>query len=118
MTATGFLHFLGRRKEMLKVNCMSVLPGALEAILGQYPGLLASSVIGRPDEMKGEVPVAFVCLAEELRTPEGEQSFRDWCAATLSSYKQPDIRFLDALPMTETGKAKKEPLKNLLVQTI
>ncbi len=112
--ADGILHFLGRRKEMLKVNGMSVFPGELEAILGQYPGLLGSGVIGRPDEAKGEVPVAFVWLPEEQRTPAGQAAFADWVGTMMSSYKRPEIRFVDALPMTETGKVKKEQLKALL----
>lgn len=110
----GILHFLGRRKEMLKVNGMSVFPGELEAVLGQYPGLLGSGVIGRPDEAKGEVPVAFVWLPEEQRNRAGEDAFRAWVDTVMSSYKRPEIRFVDALPMTETGKVKKEQLKALL----
>jgi len=112
--ADGILHFLGRRKEMLKVNGMSVFPGELEAVLGQYPGLLGSGVIGRPDEAKGEVPVAFVWLPEEQRNRAGEDAFRAWVDTVMSSYKRPEIRFVDALPMTETGKVKKEQLKALL----
>ncbi len=110
----GILHFLGRRKEMLKVNGMSVFPGELEAILGQYPGLLGSGVIGRPDEAKGEVPVAFVWLPEDQRNAAGEKAFRGWVETMMSSYKRPEIRFVDALPMTDTGKVKKEQLKVLL----
>lgn len=110
----GVLHFLGRRKEMLKVNGMSVFPGELETIIGQYPGLLGSGVIGRPDEAKGEVPVAFVILPAAQRSPEGEKAFRDWIGANLSSYKRPEVRFVDSLPMTDTGKVKKEQLKQLL----
>jgi len=110
----GILHFLGRRKEMLKVNGMSVFPGELEAILGQYPGLLGSGVIGRPDEARGEVPVAFVWLPEEQRNAAGQDAFRQWCGRMMSSYKQPEIRFVDVLPMTETGKVKKEQLRALL----
>lgn len=110
----GYLHFLGRRKEMLKVNGMSVFPGEIEALLGQYPGLLGSGVIGRSDAIKGEVPVAFVVLASNLRTPAGEQAFRKWCTKTISNYKVPEIRFVEKLPMTETGKVKKDELKPLL----
>jgi long-chain acyl-CoA synthetase len=110
----GILHFLGRRKEMLKVNGMSVFPGEIEAILGQFPGLLGSAVIGRPDEARGEVPVAFVLLAEKLRGPVGELAFLEWCKKNLSSYKIPELRFVTSLPMTETGKVKKEQLRELL----
>lgn len=110
----GFLHFLGRRKEMLKVNGMSVFPGELEAMMGQFSGLAGCGVIGRPDVAKGEVPVAFVLLAEHLRHREGERAFSDWCQQTISAYKLPEMRFVDSLPMTETGKVKKDVLKTLL----
>jgi acyl-CoA synthetase (AMP-forming)/AMP-acid ligase II len=58
----GFLHFLGRKKEMLKVKGMSVVPPEIEAVLGQHPAVLGSGVIGRSDAQRGEVPVAFVLL--------------------------------------------------------
>lgn len=108
----GFLHFLGRRKEMLKVNGMSVFPGEIETLLGQYPGLSGSGVIGRPDPDKGEVPVAFVVLDESLRTPQGEAAFIEWCRGKISSYKTPEFRFVDSLPMTDTGKVKKDILRD------
>ena len=42
----GFIHFLGRRKEMLKVKGMSVFPAEIEAMLGQHPAVVGSGVIG------------------------------------------------------------------------
>ncbi len=68
----------------------------------------------RPDEAKGEVPVAFVWLPEEQRDGAGREAFRAWVETMMSSYKRPELRFVDGLPMTETGKVKKEQLKALL----
>lgn len=112
----GFLHYLGRNKEMLKVNGMSVFPGEIEAMLGQYPHVLGSGVVGRADADRGEVPVAFVILKPEHRTPEGEAAFATWCRAMISNYKQPELRFTDTLPMTDTGKVKKDLLKLRLAE--
>ena len=64
----GFLHYLGRKKEMLKVKGMSVFPSEVETLLGQHPGIAASGVIGREDPQKGQVPVAFVVLAPNSPT--------------------------------------------------
>jgi fatty-acyl-CoA synthase/long-chain acyl-CoA synthetase len=75
---------------------------------------LGSGVIGRPDEAKGEVPVAFVILPPAQRNESGEKAFREWCSANLSSYKRPEVRFVESLPMTDTGKVKKEQLKQIL----
>ncbi|MBD9485284.1 AMP-binding protein [Pseudomonas sp. PDM14] len=112
ITEQGFIRYLGRRKEMLKVNGMSVFPSELEALLGQHPALLASAVIGRADEQRGQTPVAFVVLkADSGETPE---SLVAWCKEAMASYKVPEIRIVDALPMTATGKVKKNELEHWL----
>ena len=45
----GFLHYLGRKKDMLKVKGMSVFPSEVETLLGQHPAIDASGVLGRDD---------------------------------------------------------------------
>lgn len=113
----GFLHFLGRRKEMLKVKGMSVFPPEIEAVLGQHPAVLGSGVVGRLDGQRGEVPVAFVQLKPELSAADAAaavQSLTDWCRHRMASYKLPEIRLVDSLPMTATGKVKKQDLSALL----
>jgi long-chain acyl-CoA synthetase len=112
--ADGFLHFLGRKKEMLKVKGMSVFPPEIEAVLGQHPAVLGSGVIGRTDAQRGEVPVAFVLLKPEADPATAVQSLTDWCASRMASYKLPEIRLVDSLPMTATGKVKKQDLATLL----
>ncbi len=108
----GFLHFLGRRKEMLKVRGMSVFPAEIEALLGQHPAVLGSGVIGVADERAGEVPVAFVVVRPG--SGETEDSLAAWCRENMATYKVPRIRLVPALPMTATGKVKKHELPALL----
>src|SRR5262245_45922420 len=55
----GYLHYLGRRKEMIKVKGMSVFPGEVEAMLGRHPAVLGSGVVPMSDPDRGQVPVAF-----------------------------------------------------------
>ncbi len=105
----GFLHYLGRRKEMLKVKGMSVFPPEIEAVLGQHPAVIGSGVIGRPDPARGEVPVAFVVLRPGATATTSDLAA--WCASRLAAYKQPELRIVDELPMTATGKVKKQDLK-------
>ena len=112
ITTQGFIRYLGRRKEMLKVNGMSVFPSELEALLGQHPALLASAVIGRPDALRGQQPVAFVVL--KPGRSEDAETLTAWCRETMASYKVPEIRVVAALPMTATGKVKKNELESLL----
>ncbi|MEX6503452.1 AMP-binding protein [Pseudomonas zhanjiangensis] len=108
----GFIRYLGRRKEMLKVNGMSVFPSELEALLGQHPAILASAVLGRPDPARGQLPVAFVVL--KPGGAETADSLQAWCREAMAVYKVPQIRLLDSLPMTATGKVKKNELEELL----
>ncbi|MDB5817409.1 MAG: acyl-CoA synthetase [Rhizobacter sp.] len=107
----GFLHFFGRRKEMLKVKGMSVFPAEIEAVLGQHAAVTGSGVIGRDDEVRGQVPVAFVTLWPEQVAHVTAADIDAFCRERLASYKIPEIRIVDALPMTATGKVRKEELK-------
>ncbi len=103
----GYMHYLGRRKEMLKVRGMSVFPAEIEAALGKHPGVQGSGVVGRSDERSGQIPVAFVQRADMALSA---QELSDWLAERISKYKLPEIRLVDALPMTATGKVRKAEL--------
>ncbi|MGY3548242.1 long-chain acyl-CoA synthetase [Bradyrhizobium sp. USDA 4472] len=106
----GFLHFLGRRKEMLKVKGMSVFPPEIEALLGQHPKVLGSGVVGRDDPDKGQVPVAYIQLKPEAVGTITAEDLRAWCAERMAVYKIPEVRLIEALPLTATGKVKKQEL--------
>ncbi|MFO1028857.1 MAG: AMP-binding protein [Acetobacteraceae bacterium] len=112
--ADGFLHYLGRRKEMLKVNGMSVFPAEIEALLGQHSDIIGSGVVGIPHPERGEQPVAFV----RLRT--GASATPDdiiaWCRKNMSGFKVPRVVVVDELPLTATGKVKKNELVDMLTQ--
>ncbi|KRW57828.1 AMP-binding protein [Pseudomonas sp. TTU2014-080ASC] len=112
ITEQGYIRYLGRRKEMLKVNGMSVFPSELEAMLGQHPDILASAVIGRTDEKRGQQPVAFIVI--KPGSASSAESLSAWCRDSMAVYKVPEIRLVEALPMTATGKVKKNELEALL----
>ncbi len=97
---------------MLKVNGMSVFPAEIEALLGQHPAVVGSGVIGRADEARGQAPVAFV-LADPASGLTAE-ALAAWCRENMATYKVPAIHLVDELPMTATGKVKKEELSRLL----
>ncbi|MDF3841718.1 AMP-binding protein [Pseudomonas citronellolis] len=112
ITEQGFIRYLGRRKEMIKVNGMSVFPSELEALLGQHPAVLASALLARPDERRGQQPVAFVVL--KPGAGESAESLLAWCREAMAVYKVPEVRVVASLPMTATGKIKKNELESLL----
>jgi len=112
LTEQGYFRYLGRRKEMLKVNGMSVFPTEVESMLGQHPAVAACGVVGRPDERKGQVPVAFITLKTGYE--ETEESMRDWCREAMAIFKVPEVRIVERLPMTATGKIRKVELEKTL----
>jgi len=109
----GYIYIVDRRKEMLLVRGMNVYPREIEEVLHKFPNVREVAVVAKPDEKRGEVPVAFVSPAEgaKLEADEILRFLRDH----LADYKVPkEVRTLDALPRTPTGKiAKLELKKNL-----
>lgn len=110
----GYLHFLGRRKEMLKVKGMSVSPPEIEAIISRHQGIIGCGVVGKEDEEKGEIPVAFVQLDPNYDRHVSEAELQNWCYEHMAVYKVPIVKIIKELPLTATGKVKKEELKKQL----
>lgn len=113
----GHLFFAGRVKDMLKVGAENVAAPEIEAIIGKVPGVVEVAVVGRPDPMLDEVPVAFVvspAAGDELR-----QSILAACKDSLSDFKRPrDVYFVDALPRGLMDKILKRELREMAVQMI
>jgi fatty-acyl-CoA synthase len=110
----GCVHYLGRRKEMIKVSGMSVFPMEIETVLGQHPAVAAVGVLARAHPRKGEVPVAFVSLRDGLDAESALPALRAWCQEAMASYKTPEFRWVQCMPCTPSGKVDKKSLKPLL----
>ncbi|MEI3613169.1 hypothetical protein SPD89_12750 [Pseudogracilibacillus sp. SO30301A] len=93
---------------------MSVFPSEIEAIIGHHSGVIGCGVIGIPDEERGERPIAFVQLDAASRGQLTEKELQQWCERQMAIYKAPLIKFIDKLPLTTTGKVKKQALQALL----
>ncbi|WP_205125690.1 AMP-binding protein [Planococcus salinus] len=110
----GYIHFLGRNKEMLKVNGMSVFPPEVEVVLARHPAVEANGIVGMPHAKKGEVPIAFVKLKEKAVGTVTEEEIQKWCAEHMATYKVPIVKVVEDLPMTATGKILKVELAKKL----
>ncbi|TNM36513.1 AMP-binding protein [Nocardioides albidus] len=104
----GLLHYLGRRKEMIKVNGMSVFPADVEMLLAQHPAVGAVAVVPTDDERTGQRPVAFV-VPQPGASPTAEE-LMEWSRANMAPYKVPVVVVQEQLPMTDTGKVRKHEL--------
>ena len=99
----GYLTFIGRFKEMIKVSGYSVFPEEVETILVKHPAVAQAAVIGVPDVDRGEVVRAFLVLRSG-QTATAEEMVA-WARENMAIYKAPrEVRFLEALPATGAGK--------------
>ena len=114
----GCLHFLGRSKEMLKVNGMSVFPTEIEVLLSKHPDVVSAAVIGIPDAKRGEQPLAFIVVSESAKGSIEADSIRAWCRENMATYKVPNIQIVDEMPLTATGKIKKHVLTDRVRDTL
>jgi long-chain acyl-CoA synthetase len=114
--ADGFYRVVDRRKEMIKYKGFPVAPAEVEAVLLEHPAVRECGVVGRPDSVAGEIPVAFVALREGFVT--GSKLEGELCAFVadrMASYKQPrQVIFVDAVPKTASGKILRRELRSQL----
>ncbi len=104
--------FAGRKKDVIKHGGYSVYALEVERTLEEHPDVLEAAVLGRPDERKGEVPVAAVRIAPGATFDE--VALRAWAAERLSDYKVPErIVAVDELPRTGTNKVQRQQLLSL-----
>jgi carnitine-CoA ligase len=75
-------------------------------VLATHPAVFEAAVVGEPDPVRDEVPVAYVVLREAAAVRAEE--LMAWCAAALSPAKRPrEIRFVPELPRISVGKIRK-----------
>lgn len=102
----GFVFFVGRRSEMLKVGGLRVYPLEIEVVLHGHPEVRDVVVVGAEDRLRGEVARAIV-----LTTPGSAldgRAVRHWCRDRLADYKVPRfVEFWAELPRLPNGKIDK-----------
>jgi fatty-acyl-CoA synthase len=102
----GYCNIVGRIKDMVIRGGENVYPREVEEFLFRHPKIEAVQVVGVPDLKYGEELCAWVQLKPDTKsTTEEIQSF---CQGQIAHYKIPRyIKFVDAFPMTVTGKVQK-----------
>lgn len=107
----GFLRITGRLKEMLIIGGENVFPREIEAVLEQHESVLQSAVIGIPDGLRGEAPVAFVLPRKDATVREDE--LRNFARQRLAGFKTPKrVIIREDLPTGPTGKILKRKLRD------
>jgi acyl-CoA synthetase (AMP-forming)/AMP-acid ligase II len=101
----GYLSIVGRRVDMIKVGAYRVAPSELEEIASACPGVAEVAVVGLPDPIWSQVPVAFVVPQENVNPPLTADAVLDYLSGKLPLFKRPrEVRLITELPRTRNGK--------------
>jgi 2-aminobenzoate-CoA ligase len=116
--AAGYFHFVARTDDMIISSGYNIAGPEVEAALLSHPDVKECAVVGVPDEERGQVVQAHVVLRNDV-TADAEMARRlqEHVKAAIAPYKYPrSIKFIDALPKTQTGKVQRFRLRPLAQQ--
>ncbi len=111
----GYLFIVGRKNDIIKSGAYRINPKEIEDVILEVQGVAETAVVGIPDEIMGEFPVAFVVPspADGADPALGAAEILDHCRSQLPRYKLArEIRFVESLPKTSTGKVKRAELRD------
>ncbi len=123
--AEGYLWYEGRADDVFKAAGYRIGPGEIENCLVKHPAVANAAVVPKPDKARGAVVKAYVVLAPEFIAARAHEdchraqfdaeltaSLQAHVKSLLAPYEYPkDIEFIDALPMTTTGKVQRRVLR-------
>ena len=109
----GYVFYVEREKDLIKRAGENISASEVREIIEQLKGVEEAAVIGRPDPLREELPVAFVTLNEGATvTPE---QIIAHCRAHLAAFKVPvDVKVVQSFPRTAVGKIERRTLQTWL----
>lgn len=112
----GYMYIAGRATDMIIRGGENIYPVEIETVLSRLPAVAQAAVVGRPDNVWGEIVVAFVRLADGYTLDTGD--VRAHCRAHLAAYKVPEIvHLIDEMPLNASGKVLKRELRHSMLET-
>ena len=112
MDEDGNLFFVDRTVDTIKHKGYRVSASEIESVLQEHPAVIASCVVGVPDEKVGERIKAYVVLRKDIKGITGYELIK-WCREILVSYKIPHyIEFRDMLPKSKVGKLLRREIRS------
>ncbi len=113
MDDDGYLWYQGRSDDVIKSAGYRIGPAEIESCLVKHPAVANAAVIGKPDAVRGAIVKAFIVL-QPGHSPTSNliEEIQTHVRGRLAPYEYPrEIEFLDALPMTTTGKVQRKELR-------
>ncbi len=111
--AEGYVEFFGRDDDVITSSGYRIGPGEIEDCLLGHPAVQLAAVIGKPDPLRTEIVKAYVVLAPgHVASDALASEISGWVKTRLSMHEYPrEVEFVDALPMTTTGKIIRRELR-------
>jgi acetyl-CoA synthetase len=115
MDEDGYLWYQGRSDDVIKSAGYRIGPAEIESCLVKHPAVLNAAVIGKPDATRGSIVKAFIVLQPgKLPSEPLIEQIQEHVRGRLAPYEYPrEIEFIEALPMTTTGKVQRKELRKL-----
>lgn len=109
----GYFWYVGRADDVIKTSGERVGPFEVESVLVEHPAIAEAGVIGKPDELRGEIIKAFITLRSGHNpSPELEEDIKKFVKKRLAAHAYPrEISFVSNLPKTRSGKIMRRLLK-------
>jgi len=109
----GYFWYQGRADDMFKAAGYRIGPSEIENCLVRHAAIANAAVIPSPDDTRGNVVKAFIVLAPgHVPSAALEEDIQQHVRKFLAPYEYPkEIEFIDALPMTTTGKVQRKILR-------
>ena len=113
----GYIWFLGRVDEVIKISAHRIGTIEIESALLQHQTVAEAAVVGRPDELRGETACAFVVLKNGVEPTDGlKQALRESVRKTMGPIVIiSDIHFVSKLPKTRSGKIMRRLIRSILM---
>jgi acetyl-CoA synthetase len=111
--ADGYFWYQGRSDDVIKSAGYRIGPAEIESCLVKHRAVMNAAVIGKPDETRGAIVKAYIVLQPgETPSPALVEDIQSHVRGRLAPYEYPrEIEFIDALPMTTTGKVQRKELR-------
>jgi acetyl-CoA synthetase len=111
--ADGYFQFVGRDDDVITSAGYRIGPGEIEDCLIRHPAVALAAAIGKPDPVRTEIVKAFIVLKPKHAPSDAlAADIRNFVRTRLSAHEYPrEIAFIDAMPMTTTGKVIRRLLR-------
>jgi len=114
--ADGTIRFSDRAKDVIRVGGENVAASEVERVVMSVSGVVEAAVVGGPDEMLDEVPVAFVIAEAATGVAALREDIDARCTRELAAFKRPRaVHFVSSLPRSTLNKVAKAELRQRLI---